>query len=124
MMKVVAGCFETESEGRRHLESVENITVVSLDVRSEASVGAAVEVVTRLAGSEGLTALVNNAAVLVFGETMWQTEEQVSQTRGQDGTNDLIRRSDLRWRLTISVHFVSVGLVSRFLWLQRFVNEK
>ena len=124
MMKVVAGCFETESEGRRHLESVENITVVSLDVRSEASVGAAVEVVTRLAGSEGLTALVNNAAVLVFGETMWQTEEQVSQTRGQDGTNDLIRRSDLRWRLIISVHFASVGLVSRFLWLQRFVNEK
>ena len=87
MMKVVAGCYETESDGRRHLESVENITVVSLDVRSEASVGAAVEVVTRLAGSEGLTALVNNAAVLVFGETMWQTEEQVSQTRGQDGTN-------------------------------------
>ena len=124
MMKVVAGCFETESEGRRHLESVENITVVSLDVRSEASVGAAVEVVTRLAGSEGLTALVNNAAVLVFGETMWQTEEQVSQTRGQDGTNDLIRRSDLRWRLIISVHFASVGLVSRFLWLQRFVTEK
>ena len=124
MIKVVAGCFETESEGRRHLESVENITVVSLDVRSEASVGAAVEVVTRLAGSEGLTALVNNAAVLVFGETMWQTEEQVSQTRGQDGTNDLIRRSDLRWRLIISVHFASVGLVSRFLWLQRFVNEK
>ena len=98
--------------------------MVSLDVRSEASVGAAVEVVTRLAGSEGLTALVNNAAVLVFGETMWQTEEQVSQTRGQDGTNDLIRRSDLRWRLIISVHFASVGLVSRFLWLQRFVNEK
>ena len=77
MSKVVAGCFETDSKGRRHLESVENITVVSLDVRSEASVGAAVEVVTRLAGSEGLTALVNNAAVLVFGETMWQTEEQV-----------------------------------------------
>ena len=90
MMKVVAGCFEKESEGRRHLESVENITVVSLDVRSEASVGAAVEVVTRLAGSEGLTALVNNAAVLVFGETMWQTEEQVSQTRGKVGTNDPI----------------------------------
>ena len=80
-MKVVAGCYETESDGRRHLESVENITVVSLDVRSEASVGAAVEVVTRLAGSEGLTALVNNAAVLVFGETMWQTEEQVSESR-------------------------------------------
>ncbi len=57
--------------------------MVSLDVRSEASVGAAVEVVTRLAGSEGLTALVNNAAVLVFGETMWQTEEQVSQTRAR-----------------------------------------
>ena len=106
---------------------MENITVVSLDVRSEASVGAAVEVVTRLAGSEGLTALVNNAAVLVFGETMWQTEEQVSDsrvTRGQGGTNDLICRFDLRWRLIISVHFVSVGLVSRFLWLQRFVNEK
>ena len=80
MTKVVAGCFETESDGRRHLESLENITVVSLDVRSEASVGAAVEVVTRLAGSQGLTALVNNAAVLVFGETMWQTEEQVSQS--------------------------------------------
>lgn len=77
MTKVVAGCFETESEGRRHLERVENIRVISLDVRSEASVGAAVEAVTRLAGSEGLTALVNNAAVLVFGETMWQTEEQV-----------------------------------------------
>ena len=56
---------------------MENIRVISLDVRSEASVRAAVEAVTRLAGSEGLTALVNNAAVLVFGETMWQTEEQV-----------------------------------------------
>ena len=31
MTKVVAGCFKTESDGRRHLESVENITVVSLD---------------------------------------------------------------------------------------------
>ena len=30
MTKVVAGCFETESDGRRHLESLENITVVSL----------------------------------------------------------------------------------------------
>ena len=57
MTKVVAGCFETGSEGRRHLECVENIRVVSLDVRSEASVRAAVEAVTRLAGSEGLTAL-------------------------------------------------------------------
>ena len=78
----MAGCFQAESEGRRHLESLEAITVVSLDVRSEVSVRSAVEAVTRLAGSEGLTALVNNAAVLVFGETMWQTEDQVSSRSG------------------------------------------
>ena len=48
MLKVVAGCFEAESVGRKHLETVERVTVVSLDVRDPASVQAAVEVVTRV----------------------------------------------------------------------------
>ena len=107
---------------------MENIRVVSLDVRSEASVRAAVEAVTRLAGSEGLTALVNNAAVLVFGETMWQTEQQVRLSEqgvtGQDDIDDLIFRSDLRWRLIILDHCVSVEHVYHFLLLERYDNSR
>ena len=57
---------------------MDSVRVVSLDVREPGSVEAAVEVVRGVCGEDGLHCLVNNAAVLVFGETMWQTEEQVS----------------------------------------------
>ena len=76
-MKVVAGCYDDSSEGRHQLETMDNVVVVSLDVRDPASVEAAVEVVRGVCGDTGLHCLVNNAAVLVFGETLWQTEEQV-----------------------------------------------
>ena len=75
-MKVVAGCF-TMGEGRRVLEETNNVTVVDLDVTSEESVMKAVELVKIVSGEEGLYCLVNNAAVLVFGEATWQTQEQV-----------------------------------------------
>ena len=75
-MKVVAGCF-SGGEGRRKLEGLEDVVVVSLDVRDPASVAEAVLVVRRVAGDDGLHCLVNNAAGLVFGEAAWQTEEQV-----------------------------------------------
>ena len=75
-MKVVAGCF-SDGEGRRHLEGLEGVDVVSLDVRKPESVAEAVMVVRRVAGEDGLHCLVNNAASLVFGEAAWQTEEQV-----------------------------------------------
>ena len=42
-----------------------------------ASVEAAVDVVDAVCGEDGLHCLVNNAAVLVFGETVWQTDQQV-----------------------------------------------
>ena len=75
-MKVVAGCF-SGGEGRRKLEDLEGVVVVSLDVREPESVAEAVLVVRRVAGDDGLHCLVNNAAGLVFGEAAWQTEEQV-----------------------------------------------
>ena len=75
-MKVVAGCFSF-GEGRRQLEGLEGVVVVSLDVRQPESVEEAVMVVRRVAGEEGLHCLVNNAASLVFGEAAWQTEQQV-----------------------------------------------
>ena len=75
-MKVVAGCFSC-GEGRRQLEGLEGVVVVSLDVRQPESVAEAVLVVRRVAGEEGLHCLVNNAASLVFGEAAWQTEHQV-----------------------------------------------
>ena len=75
-MKVVAGCF-SQGEGRRQLEGLDGVVVVSLDVRQPDSVAEAVMVVNRVAGTEGLHCLVNNAASLVFGEATWQTEEQV-----------------------------------------------
>ena len=74
-MKVVAGCF-TAGEGRRQLAEMERITVVELDVTEPASVEEAVRSVERVAGQEGLHCLVNNAACLVFGEAVWQTEVQ------------------------------------------------
>ena len=80
-MKVVAGCF-TDGEGRRHLSGLEGVTVVSLDVTSPASVEEAVKIVQSVAGGkegEGLHCLVNNAASLVFGEALWQTEQQARQ---------------------------------------------
>ena len=75
-MKVVAGCFSS-GPGRRQLEALQGVVVVSLDVRQPESVAEAVLVVRRVAGTEGLHCLVNNAASLVFGEAAWQTEEQV-----------------------------------------------
>ena len=74
-MKVVAGCF-TDGEGRRQLAVLERVTVVELDVTKPGSVEAAVETVRRVTGEEGLHCLVNNAAILVFGEALWQTEVQ------------------------------------------------
>ena len=43
-MKVVAGCYDATGEGRHQLETLDNVRVVSLDVRDNGSVEAAVEV--------------------------------------------------------------------------------
>jgi len=75
-MEVIAGCF-TLGEGRQVLEKTNNVTVVDLDVRDEESVLKAVALVEEVCGERGLYCLVNNAAVLVFGEATWQTEEQI-----------------------------------------------
>ena len=75
-MEVVAGCF-TMGEGRQVLENTDCVTVVDLDVRNEESVLTAVNLVQTVCDKRGLYCLVNNAAVLVFGEATWQTEEQV-----------------------------------------------
>lgn len=76
-MNVLAGCYLEDSEGGKFLESIDNITVVGLDVTNSKSLDEALTVVRRVCGTDGLHCLVNNAAVLVFGETMWQTEDQV-----------------------------------------------
>ena len=74
-LKVVAGCF-TDGEGRRQLGLLEGVTVVELDVTKPGSVEAAVRTVGLVTGEDGLHCLVNNAACLVFGESLWQTEVQ------------------------------------------------
>ena len=75
-MEVVASCF-TMGEGRQVLENTDCVTVVDLDVRNEQSVLTAVNLVQTVCDKRGLYCLVNNAAVLIFGEATWQTEEQI-----------------------------------------------
>ena len=77
-MNVVAGCF-VDSDGRRHLSTLDNVTVVSLDVTDTESVTKATDTVRKVCGDSGLHCLVNNAATLVFGETLWQTETMVQR---------------------------------------------
>ena len=66
-MEVVAGCF-TMGEGRQVLEKTGQVTVVDLHVRNEESVRNAVSLVQTVRDKRGIYCLVNNAAVLVFGE--------------------------------------------------------
>jgi len=67
----------TRSEGCRRLEESEGVTVVMLDITSTTSREAMVEQIAPMLRQTGLDCLVNNAAVLVFGESTWQTEEMV-----------------------------------------------
>ena len=59
------------------LDSTPGVTTIQLDVTDSASLVAAATKVTEWAGPAGLDCLVNNAAVLVFGEAAWQTPHQV-----------------------------------------------
>lgn len=75
-MRVLATCF-TQGEGRQVLEQTAGVTVVHLDITNTESRALLHTQVTAWLEGEGLHCLVNNAATLVFGEAMWQTEDQV-----------------------------------------------
>ena len=74
--RVLATCL-TRGEGWRVLQDTDGVTVLHLDITSAASRAELVAGVRSWLGGGGLHCLVNNAAVLVFGEATWQTEAQV-----------------------------------------------
>ncbi|KAK3914711.1 D-beta-hydroxybutyrate dehydrogenase, mitochondrial [Frankliniella fusca] len=79
-LTVFAGVLDAASPGARRLVDL-GVRVVPLDVTDGRSVQGAVQVVQQALKDDArlsLSALVNNAGVLVFGEFGWQTPRQVS----------------------------------------------
>jgi NAD(P)-dependent dehydrogenase (short-subunit alcohol dehydrogenase family) len=74
-LRVLATCLG-QGEGRARLKEEEGVTVLSLDLTCPDSRRALVAEVQALLADGGLHCLVNNAAVLVFAEAAWQTDEQ------------------------------------------------
>lgn len=78
-MSVVAACFDIKSEGAIRLmtnKDLDRMTVHSLDLRDDKSISDFRMVVEEILGSDKnykLAALVNNAAIMVFGECEWLT---------------------------------------------------
>ena len=76
--RVLAGCLRPDGEGARLLRQ-EGCSVISVDVRDLDSVTTAAAEAARLAGSDGLWAVIYNAGVLVLGHVAWLTEQQVRE---------------------------------------------
>jgi len=75
-MDVMAGCL-TDSEGKQNLEQA-GVRTVLLNLLEPDSIQAASRNINNYFANKGLDVLVNNAAYLVFGEALWQTEEQAN----------------------------------------------
>lgn len=82
-MTVIAACFDTKSEGARQLAAdwdPKRGRIVPLDLRDPESIrNVHREVESVLNGNEDriLSAVINNAGVMGFGEFEWQTDDQM-----------------------------------------------
>ncbi|KZC06504.1 PREDICTED: estradiol 17-beta-dehydrogenase 2 [Dufourea novaeangliae] len=76
---VIAGVLRNDGPGAEKLKQRKNVYVYPLDVTNTGSVIDFVDSVRTLLTRENLElrCLINNAAVMVFGEFEWQTEDQI-----------------------------------------------
>lgn len=82
-MTVVAACYDTQSEGALQLAAdwdAKRGHIVQLDLRNHASINNVHLAVTEVLNANKnrvLSAVVNNAGVMGFGEFEWQTDDQI-----------------------------------------------